>query len=561
MVEYQDIQVLGERGKPPILKNLSGDFAAGRMHAIVGPSGCGKTTLLRALLGLVPSKGKVWIDGKESANPANKKLTPGQRLGFVPQFSIAHEDLTVREALYYTAQLMFGRKDAATTIGNLETLISETLELVGLLDQNENAISELSGGQRRRLGLALELVRKPKYLFCDEVTSGLDPRSENQILAILRGLVEDKGITVICVIHNLAQLPQFDSVTVLSSGAIAFSGPWPQLQRQYSLSDPLFLYDKVEERPPVEADNPVGFQKERADAGRAESGMPPIGSPSFVSQLCTLLHRRFLLLGRDSGYMILWTALTLGFPFIVVIFALKGLPQIEGLALERNGTFLEELQANLRYQIESAETASLVTGLIMFQVVLLTLMGANNGSREIADERVIFEKERMAGLRLSAFVVSKLLFTGGLAVVQGLWMTIFVKIICQFPGPFLEQAGALILCCLAMTWICLGLSALLRSGDRASLLAIYLVGFQLPLSGIVLALPDALVWILRPWITAYWSWAGYFSSMKDYQVYDAYRMQDTSWMAEPLVAILVLSAQAMFGVLLVWLGSQKKRGF
>lgn len=90
----------------------------------------------------------------------------------------------------------------------------------------------------------------------------------------------------------------------------------------------------------------------------------------------------------------------------------------------------------------------------MFQVVLLTLMGANNGAREIAAERQIFEKERLKGLRSGVYALSKLIFTGSLALVQGLWMGLFVKVICQFPGAFLPQLSMMALCCVAMTFVC-----------------------------------------------------------------------------------------------------------
>ena len=176
----------------------------------------------------------------------------------------------------------------------------------------------------------------------------------------------------------------------------------------------------------------------------------------------------------------------------------------------------------------------------MFQVILLTLMGANSGTREIAEERKIFQKERLNGLRSSAYGLSKLIFVGSIALFQGIWMTLFVKTVCQFPRPFLFQGISLPLCCVSMSWICLGLSALLPSPEKASLLSIYLVGFRLPLSGIVLSLPDFLVWTLRPFIKAYWSWAGYFLTMKEYKLYDAYRMNDHSWFPNVSTFSLVL---------------------
>ncbi len=171
---------------------------------------------------------------------------------------------------------------------------------------------------------------------------------------------------------------------------------------------------------------------------------------------------------------------------------------------------MEAIKMQFDYAVAAAHTSSLITSLIMFQVILLTLMGANNGAREIAGERLLYEKERLAGLRPGAYAASKLCFTGVLAVFQGVWMTFFVKMICVFPGPWDVQVVTLALVCAAMTWVCLAFSAWMSSAEKASTLSIYLVGFQLPLSGVVLALPVYLVWLFRPFINAYWGLGGVF---------------------------------------------------
>jgi hypothetical protein len=243
----------------------------------------------------------------------------------------------------------------------------------------------------------------------------------------------------------------------------------------------------------------------------------------------------------------------------VVIFALDGLAQIQGMALDRSVSFIDEMRQNIQFKIDAMETASLVTGLVMFQVILLTLMGSNNGAREIAAERTLYEKERLSGLGVVPYALSKMAFVLLIAGFQGAWMTFFVKVICRFPGPWLTQLAMLMLVCGSMTLVCLGFSALCKSAEKASLLSIYLVGFQLPLSGVVLALPDALVWVCRPFINSYWGWAGYLSSMLDTRLWDAFRENNAEWVASPAQAIFALVLQGAVGAALVWWGSSRKQ--
>jgi hypothetical protein len=177
----------------------------------------------------------------------------------------------------------------------------------------------------------------------------------------------------------------------------------------------------------------------------------------------------------------------------------------------------------------------------MFQVILLTLSGANNGSREIAKERSILAKERRNGLSATAYVSSKFLQVFLFSLAQAFWMTWFVKVICKFPGSFGIQFGVLFLTTLAMGTVCLAISAAADSSEKASLQAIYLVGLQLPLSGAVLALPEWLVWVTRPFIAAYWGWSGYLRSLTDYRIYDIVRQTTTTWLIPPSTAAIVLA--------------------
>ena len=569
MLSCRNLTVRPRAGAPALVHGATANFPAGGLHALIGPSGCGKTTLLKGILDILPAEGEILLHGRPL--PTRDALL--REVAFAPQFSIAHNKLTVGEAVGYALRLYQSYDESTLAARN-----AELLQLVGLGERANTIVEKLSGGQLRRLGLALELTTDPTCLLCDEVTSGLDPRSEDQIIAVLRALVEQRAKTVVCVIHNLAKLSQFDTVTVVFEGAVVWQGPLAGMLAHFGIADALELYDRLSEQPrAVWTERWVAVATESApDSGVLSSTVidgelaatPETGGaasrraiperPSALSQLITLLARRWRLLMRDRGYMALTAAITFGFPCLVVIFALGGLPQMRGVSLTETGGLLENMQARAQFRQSAAETAALVSGLIIFQVILLCLMGSNNGAREIAAERTLYEKERMSGLRPVAYAGSKLLYVTLLGGAQGLWMTVFVKLMCEFPGAWAPQLAVLGAVGASMSVVCLGLSAMLASPDKASLLSIYLVGFQLPLSGVVLALPAALVWTVRPFIATYWGWAGYLMSMTESRFYDAVVMVEKNWLAPPLVAVAVLSAHCIVGASLVFWGCQRK---
>ena len=547
MLSCKDLSVELSPGGTRILDSTSARFKPQALNAVIGPSGCGKTTLVKAMLGLLPRTGEVYFAGEvvESSEDLRGKLS------FVPQFSISYDLLSVEEALGYALDLC--------VVG--ETVKRERLEeilvRIGLDAHREKLVKGLSGGQLRRLGLGLELVGDPKCMVCDEVTSGLDPQSEDQILTMLQRLRDEREKTFICIIHNLAKLDFFDWITVVYEGVVIFQGDLAAMNAYFEIPDALHLYDRLNECT-VDVWRERWAEKNDVSEGQTQQVAAP-ALPSAASQVLTLVKRRLKLFARDRGYWLLTLGITIGFPLLVWIFAIDGLPQLRGLAIDSSAGLIEQMEDKLRYKVDSMESASLVTGLILFQVILLTLMGSNNGAREIAGERDLYEKERFAGLRAWSYATSKLLFVTAIALLQGLYMTLFVKFACGFPGPLVPQMTTLAMCCISMSVVCLGFSAIFGSADKASLISVYLVGFQLPLSGVVLALPDFLVWMCRPFINAYWAWAGYFGSMIDTRFFTAYRVHSAEMIPQPIFAATVLLLQLAFGAWLVFWGCQRKR--
>ena len=552
MLHCSNLTVRAGKDGPVLLHGVSARFAPGRLHAVIGPSGCGKTTLMKAMLGLIPATG----DSGFGDERLDGDTGLAGRVGFAPQFTTALPQLTVAECLGY--QLKLSVAGDAERARRLEAVLATT----GLAPHREKRVAALSGGQLRRLSLGLELTLDPPALVCDEVTSGLDPNSEAAILALLGGLCRDGGKTAVCIIHNLAALDAFDTVTVVFKGHVIFQGPLPALLAHFQIPDALRLYAVLEEQP---AEHWVALRdaacQDETDTPAPVALPTPAERPGAVSQFATLLSRRTLLFFRDHGYLALTLAISFGFPVMVVIFALKGIPEVPSVPLDRITASMAQAELALKVQLERANIASLASGLIMFQIILLTLMGANNGGREIAAERTLYEKERITGLRPGAYALSKLVFTGVIAVLQGVWMAGFVKVICGFPGPWLDQCAMMAACALAMTWVCLGFSALLASPEKASLLSIYMVGFQLPLSGVVLALPPALEWVCRPFVNAYWSWSGTMRSMDGQRLYDAYRETASADLviAAPAVALAALLIHAAVGIAMTTAGCRQRR--
>ena len=281
--------------------------------------------------------------------------------------------------------------------------------------------------------------------------------------------------------------------------------------------------------------------------------------PSGFWQVPTLLRRQAVLFWRDKGQLWLQIALILTFPALVAVFAVHGLPQVRNLNLALETNVVRTLEDSLFYLKESFHAASLISGLAMFQVILLTLMGANNGAREIAREKDILEKELRAGLSPSAYVAVKFLQLLVLSFIQALWMSWFVKTVCGFPGDFAGQFGILFAATLAMSTACLAISAATSTPERASLLSIYLVGFQLPLSGAAIALPDWLSHICRPVIVAYWGWSGYLRTLHATRNYDIVSQSTHTAIAEYVLSLAVLASHIVIGILIARYFVARKR--
>lgn len=563
-----------------LVDHVSIKIPKGHFMAIVGPSGCGKTTLMKTIAGLNPeSDGALIWDGRNLSEEGD--FSPSE-IGYVPQFSIAYDPLTVDESVEAATRLRVKSRNTEELDHRIDRVLDET----GLGPISDRLVKVLSGGQKRRLGLAMELVSDPKILLCDEVTSGLDPRSEREIVRLLHDLSRKDGRIVLSVTHSLAHLELYDSILVLHEGKVAFHGPPEQLNHYFSVTDTEEVYPRLAKQPSERWQSSWNKHRdsyykmlEKNRQRLIESGdlrASAVASPTpfddgkdtesiisrenqipgFFSQFATLLSRRWRIFFRDRGQVFLQLAILICFPVLVTLFSEKASGNIRKFSDMRQNNIIQEIKEQQSVRADQAKVGSAISGIIMFQVVLLALMGSNNSAREIAGERPIYEKEKFGGLRPSAYLCSKIAFLSCLIIAQSLWMAFFVNLFGSFRGEFIQHATFLLLINASMTFICLAISALMRTAEQASLLSIYLVGFQLPLSGAVLALPEHIEAFTRPFISAYWSWSGSVEALQS-QVHGAVKSVVDTSLSSQNACYFTLAIHILAALGLAWIGTRR----
>ena len=228
-------------GPLKLLDNVSFNVPRGHFMAVVGPSGCGKTTLLKAIAGMIAETGgRFFWNGHDLAE---EDFEPSE-IGFVPQFSIAYDQLSVDENVESAARL----RCRFNSVDDLDDSIDNALEVTGMEGITDRDVKILSGGQKRRLALAMELVSNPRLLICDEVTSGLDPRSEHDIVFLLHEISRSEGRIVISVTHSLSHLDRYDSILVMHQGCVAYHGSPKTMLHYFGVSSLEEIYPKLQDR-------------------------------------------------------------------------------------------------------------------------------------------------------------------------------------------------------------------------------------------------------------------------------------------------------------------------
>ncbi|MFG2962875.1 MULTISPECIES: FHA domain-containing protein [unclassified Streptomyces] len=399
-------------GGKQILKDVSFGVPEKSLIAVIGPSGSGKSTLLKALTGYRPAnEGEVLYDNR---NLYKQFAELRQRIGLVPQDDILHKELTVKKALKYAAKLRF---PADTTGEEREARIDEVLRELKLDIHKEKKVTSLSGGQRKRVSVALELLTKPSLIFLDEPTSGLDPGMDRDVMQLLRGLADD-GRTVLVVTHSVAELALCDKLLVMApGGAVAYFGPPEEALNFFGYDTWADVFSAFENYRDYDwAGRWKGSQHYQMYAADIDAiapqsvQMPPMQvmkpkkPQSWGSQLLTLVRRYVSVIASDKGFL----ALTVILPAVLGAVSL--------LIDSDKGLLVNPVSSKTGVPVPNGTA----TTVLLILAVGACFAGAANSVRELIKERVIYERERAVGLSRSAYLMSKVVVLGVITVLQGL---------------------------------------------------------------------------------------------------------------------------------------------
>ena len=481
-----------------LLENISFTARPGTLTAVIGPSGAGKSTLARLIAGYThPTSGTVSFEGHNiHADYASLR----SRIGMVPQDDVVHGQLTVNQALMYAAEL---RLPPDTTKEDRQQVVEQVLAELEMTKHADTRVDKLSGGQRKRASVALELLTGPSLLILDEPTSGLDPALDRQVMTMLRDLA-DAGRVVLVVTHSLTYLDVCDQVLLLAPGGkTAFCGPPSDIGPAMGTTNWADIFSTV-------AGDPQGANDKFVALTGPQPPPPPLEDPSDLGapvhtslrrQFSTIVRRQARLIVSDRAYFLFLALL----PFIMGVLSLAvpgtvgfGKPDPMGGSPNEPGQIL------------------------VFLNVGAVFMGTALTIRDLIGERPIFRREQAVGLSTTAYLLAKVCVYTLFAVLQS---AIMVSIVVAGKGgptegavalgnPSLELFATIAATCVASANLGLLLSALAKSNEQIMPLLVVAIMSQLVFSGGMVPVTNRLVLDQLSWVTpARWGFAASASTV------------------------------------------------
>ncbi|MEP7161808.1 MAG: FHA domain-containing protein [Dermatophilaceae bacterium] len=467
-----ELHVVLPQGKK-ILAGVSFELPEASLLAVIGPSGAGKSTLLGALTGARrATTGQVLFDGRDLYDNYHELR---HRIGVVPQDDVVHRQLTVRQALGYASELRF---PADLERRERESRIEQVVSELGLRDHLDTRIDRLSGGQRKRTSVAMELLTRPSLLFLDEPTSGLDPGLDRSVMQTLRGLAND-GRTVIVVTHSVANLGLCDQVLLLApGGSVAYVGPPDEVLPYFGSRDYSDVFEAVTADPAgvtarfaaLAARVPRGADRHHDPGPSAE----PLRQQTRWRQTMILVRRHLRVLVADRSYAAFIATLP-----IVMAALVMTVPGEAGFGPAQTPPTSEPTQ------------------LLVVLLVGAAFMGLAASARDLVGERPIFVRERAVGLAPGAYLSAKVVVFGGLALLQSLVMVGLVMLVKPRPDTAsalghgtLEILVAVSLTTFACATLGLLISAVVSTPEQVMPLLIVTLMSQLVLCGGLIPVAD-----------------------------------------------------------------------
>lgn len=495
--------------KKTILNNVSFNIESGSFVALVGGSGAGKSTLMDCLNGFRPAtSGHVIVNGEDFyANYDSYKSI----IGYVPQQDVVYKNLTVYQMLSYSAQL---RMPEDTTKQERAERIAQVIKDVSLEGKENLKISRLSGGQKKRVSIAVELLADPKLLYLDEPTSGLDPGLDKSMMELLSSLAR-KGTTVILITHATTNITLCDKVVFLGiGGRLCYFGEPGGLTNHFEVADIPDIYKKLSISTGKDGDkllesNALYFEnKYRSNSLYDKEALGNAGQTTALSkkktvgearQLGILIRRYFKLIFSDVASVVLMFGQA---PIMLLIL----MTVITGETFD--------------YHDKSKQFLFVVSS-------IATIMGVLNSFIEICKERDIFKREYAVNLSLKAYVMSKMIVLGIICFVQSMILCVGINYMADLPDPaligntFADFWLTTYLILLGSTAMGLLISTISPTTERATLYMPIIIIPQIVFSGLMFELEGIKDFISR-FIVNRWGISAYGS------VFDIAGIEDMS---------------------------------
>jgi ABC-type multidrug transport system ATPase subunit/pSer/pThr/pTyr-binding forkhead associated (FHA) protein len=496
-----------------LLDDVSLSIMPNEFVGLLGPSGAGKSTFMDALNGMRPaSSGSVLINNLDLYQNLDAIK---QSIGYVPQDDIIHRELTVYRTLYYVAKL---RLSGDVSRSEIDQIINEVMDVTGLSERRDVPINQLSGGQRKRVSIAVELITKPSVIYLDEPTSGLDPATEEKIMKLFRQIAES-GRTVILTTHAMENVKLFDKIVLLMRGKLVFYGKPDEALKHVGATSFKELYDKIED--PIETrlqksgGNRLQVTEQVAEDWKQQFKQTPqykknvyeplkeignvqshtvrkkrrLGLFGSIRQFLTLSRRYWEVLSRDKFNLFI---LFIQAPIIAVL------------------TYL------VMGENQPRDFAFFVMSLVA------VWFGTSLSAREIIRERAVYNRERMVNLGLMPYVFSKLFILGIIVGLQCLMLFVPLKFLdvtglMPMPGEMLGIPQLWVMLLTAGVGIALGLliSSVVKTSEMATSLVPLILIPQILFSGLV-GVPSGLNKVVGLAMPATWS----FDTMKRFSALD-----------------------------------------